>query len=104
MDEPSVWQELDEYVVTKELDIHFRRFFGAYLDAIDNANLDLPAGKIERGGLVEVPMDMTLREVIFDIGGGILEGRLGVYRKLDPLPMVVDLAGRWDFRIGDDMA
>ena len=29
------------------------------------------AGKIERGGLIEVPMGMTLREVIFDIGGGI---------------------------------
>ncbi|MBI4778818.1 NADH-quinone oxidoreductase subunit NuoF [Candidatus Desantisbacteria bacterium] len=29
------------------------------------------AGKIRRGGLVEVPMGMSLREVIFDIGGGI---------------------------------
>ena len=29
------------------------------------------AGKIERGGLVEVPMGIALREVIFDIGGGI---------------------------------
>ncbi len=28
------------------------------------------AGKIQRGGLVEVPMGMSLREVIFDIGGG----------------------------------
>ncbi len=28
-------------------------------------------GKIKRGGLVEVPMGMTLREVIYDIGGGI---------------------------------
>ena len=28
-------------------------------------------GKIKRGGLVEIPMGMTLREVIFDIGGGI---------------------------------
>ena len=36
-DSESVWQELDEYVVTKELDVHFRRFFGAYLDAIDRA-------------------------------------------------------------------
>ena len=36
-DAASVWQELDEYVVTKELDIHFRRFFGAFLDALDNA-------------------------------------------------------------------
>ncbi|HOX24165.1 MAG TPA: NADH-ubiquinone oxidoreductase-F iron-sulfur binding region domain-containing protein [Candidatus Krumholzibacteria bacterium] len=29
------------------------------------------AGKIERGGLVEVPMGIPLRDVIFDIGGGI---------------------------------
>lgn len=36
-DSESVWQELDEYVITKELDIHFRKFFGAYLDAIDKA-------------------------------------------------------------------
>ena len=32
------------------------------------------AGKIKRGGLVEVPMGITLREVIFDIGGGIKDG------------------------------
>jgi NADH-quinone oxidoreductase subunit F len=29
------------------------------------------AGKIKRGGLVEVPMGLSLREVIFNIGGGI---------------------------------
>lgn len=29
------------------------------------------AGKIKRGGLVEVPIGTSLREVIFDIGGGI---------------------------------
>jgi bidirectional [NiFe] hydrogenase diaphorase subunit len=33
------------------------------------------AGKIERTGLIEVPMGLTLREIIFDIGGGIPEGR-----------------------------
>jgi NADH-quinone oxidoreductase subunit F len=32
-------------------------------------------GKINNTGLVEVPMGITLREVIFDIGGGIPEGR-----------------------------
>ena len=32
-------------------------------------------GKIRRGGLVEIPMGMTLRDVIFDIGGGIRGGR-----------------------------
>ena len=33
------------------------------------------SGKIARGGLVEVPMGTTLREVIFDIGGGIRDGK-----------------------------
>ena len=32
-------------------------------------------GKVLRGGLVEIPMGRTLREVIFDIGGGIRNGR-----------------------------
>ena len=33
------------------------------------------AGKINRGGLVEVPMGITLREIIYDIGGGIRDGK-----------------------------
>ncbi len=33
------------------------------------------AGKINNVGLVEVPMGITLREIIFDIGGGIQHGR-----------------------------
>ena len=33
------------------------------------------AGKIKRGGMVEVPMGISLREVIFDIGGGIQDDR-----------------------------
>ena len=32
-------------------------------------------GKITRGGLVEIPMGKTLREVIFDIGGGIRDDK-----------------------------
>ena len=32
-------------------------------------------GKIKRGGLVEIPMSKTLRDVIFDIGGGIKNGK-----------------------------
>ncbi|MFW5775600.1 MAG: FAD-dependent oxidoreductase, partial [Chitinivibrionales bacterium] len=32
-------------------------------------------GKIKNTGLVEVPMETTLREVIFDIGGGLIEDR-----------------------------
>ncbi|TES90658.1 MAG: NADH-quinone oxidoreductase subunit NuoF, partial [Candidatus Cloacimonadota bacterium] len=32
-------------------------------------------GKVKNTGLVEVPMGITLREIIFDIGGGILDGK-----------------------------
>lgn len=33
------------------------------------------AGKIHRTGLIEVPLGITLRQIIYDIGGGIAEGR-----------------------------
>jgi len=33
------------------------------------------AGKIRRGGLIEVPMGATLREIVETIGGGAVEGR-----------------------------
>lgn len=33
-------------------------------------------GKIQKGGLVEVPMGMPIKEIIYDIGGGIKDDRL----------------------------
>jgi NADH-quinone oxidoreductase subunit F len=33
------------------------------------------AGKIQRGGLVEVPMGMTLRQVVNEVGGGVRAGK-----------------------------
>jgi NADH-quinone oxidoreductase subunit F len=33
------------------------------------------AGKIERTGLIEVPMGTTLRQIVYNIGGGIPEGK-----------------------------
>ncbi len=33
------------------------------------------AGKVNRTGLAEVPMGMTLREVVYDIGGGVKNGK-----------------------------
>ncbi len=33
------------------------------------------AGKINHGGLIEVPMGITIREIVEDIGGGIKDGR-----------------------------
>jgi NADH:ubiquinone oxidoreductase subunit F (NADH-binding)/NAD-dependent dihydropyrimidine dehydrogenase PreA subunit len=32
-------------------------------------------GKVKNSGLVEVPMGITLREIVFDIGGGMLSGK-----------------------------
>lgn len=45
-DEAIVWQELDEYVVTTELDKHFRKFFAAYLASLDNPNDPTISGRI----------------------------------------------------------
>ena len=33
------------------------------------------AGSIRNTGLIEVPMGITLREIVYDIGGGIVDGR-----------------------------
>jgi len=33
------------------------------------------AGKVKRGGLIEVPMGMKLREIIYEIGGGTVTGK-----------------------------
>ena len=33
------------------------------------------AGRVQNTGLVEVPMGITLREMVFEIGGGVPEGR-----------------------------
>ncbi len=46
LDESSVWQELDEFVVTRELDGHLRKFFTAYVDAIKNPRDPDVAGRI----------------------------------------------------------
>jgi hypothetical protein len=46
LDESSVWQELDEFVDTRELTGHLRRFFSAYGEAIKNPKDPDVAGKI----------------------------------------------------------
>jgi NADH-quinone oxidoreductase subunit F len=33
------------------------------------------AGKVRRGGLIEVPMGVTLREIVEQVGGGVVAGR-----------------------------
>ena len=45
-DAAIVWQELDEYVVTRELDKHFRRFFDTYLATVDSPRDPVITGKM----------------------------------------------------------
>lgn len=45
-DASSVWQELDEFVITKELDGHFRKFIDWYLDTVDKRRDTKFAGKM----------------------------------------------------------
>jgi hypothetical protein len=46
LDERSVWQELDEFVITKELDKHLGKFLSAYLNVVDNPNDPAITGKM----------------------------------------------------------
>jgi hypothetical protein len=46
LDDRSVWQELDEFVLTKELDRHFRKFFSAYLNVLDHPQDAVITGKM----------------------------------------------------------
>src|SRR5215471_9307459 len=46
LDASSVWQELDEFVVTRELDQHLRTFFAAYGAALDHRQQSHRTGNI----------------------------------------------------------
>ncbi len=46
LDNESIWQELDEYVVTRELGVHLRKFFDSYLLSVDNAKDPEISGKV----------------------------------------------------------
>ena len=46
LDDPSVWQELDEFVITQELDLHFSKFISWYLESVDQGKTSDPGGKM----------------------------------------------------------
>ena len=46
LDDSSIWQELDEFVITRELDQHFRKFIAWYLEAVDQGNKPVMTGKM----------------------------------------------------------
>jgi hypothetical protein len=46
LDASAVWQELDEFVVTRELDQHLRTFFSAYGEAMQRRHNPNISGRI----------------------------------------------------------
>ncbi len=46
LDDSSVWQELDEFVITRELDQHVRKFVSWYLEAVDQGKNPDGTGKM----------------------------------------------------------
>ena len=46
LDDSSVWQELDEFVITGELDKHFHKLISWLLDAVDQGRSADPTGKM----------------------------------------------------------
>jgi hypothetical protein len=46
LDDASVWQELDEFVITRELDQHIRKFISWYLEAVSQGKNPDPTGKM----------------------------------------------------------
>ncbi len=53
----------------------YEKFYGIGTHGNTGTKVFALAGKVARGGLIEVPMGITIREVVEVIGGGIANGR-----------------------------
>ncbi len=72
MDEPSNINNVETFANVAWIIQHGGEAFAAIgTENSKGTKVFALTGKIRRGGLVEVPMGKTLRQVIFDIGGGI---------------------------------
>ena len=59
-------------------------------------------GKINNTGLAEVPMGITMREIIYDIGGGITNGKNSKQYKSVVRPVAVCQKRCWDSPVDYD--
>src|SRR3954464_12401206 len=46
LDDSSVWQELEEFLITQELDLHVSKFISWYLESVDQGKASDPGGKM----------------------------------------------------------
>jgi NADH-quinone oxidoreductase subunit F len=73
---PTNINNVETYANVPWIILHGPEAFAAYgTETSKGTKVFALAGKIRRGGLVEVPMGMKLRDVIEEVGGGVPEGR-----------------------------
>jgi bidirectional [NiFe] hydrogenase diaphorase subunit len=75
-DEPTLINNVETYANVSAIIHHGGEWYASIgTEKSKGTKVFALAGKIERTGLIEVPMGLSLREIIFDIGGGIPDGR-----------------------------
>ncbi len=75
-DKPSTLNNVETWAnVTRILQMGADEYAAIGTEGSKGTKIFSLVGKINNTGLVEVPMGITLREIIFDIGGGIPKGK-----------------------------
>jgi NADH-quinone oxidoreductase subunit F len=74
-DKPTLINNVETYALVPWIFRHGAKAFAALgTEKSKGTKVFALAGKIRRGGLIEVPMGVTLREIVEQIGGGVPEG------------------------------
>ena len=73
---PSNINNVETWANVAQIMFHGPEWYAAYgVDKSRGTKVFALTGKVNNTGLVEVPMGTTIREVVFDIGGGIIGGK-----------------------------
>lgn len=73
---PSLLNNVETWANVPQIMRHGAKWFaGLGTEKSKGTKVFSLVGKVENTGLVEVPMGMTLRQIIYDIGGGIPHGK-----------------------------
>lgn len=73
---PSNINNVETWANVAQIILHGPAWYAAYgVDGSRGTKVFALTGKVNNTGLVEVPMGTTIREVVFEIGGGIIGGK-----------------------------
>ena len=75
-EQPTLINNVETYALVPWIMRHGADAFAAYgTEKSKGTKVFALAGKIARGGLIEVPMGVTIRQVVEEVGGGVANGR-----------------------------